>query len=226
MQFLVDTAGFTLFILVIGSLGVINLAATNIAFNINTIAFMPMLGGGIAVSVLVGQYLGKNRPDVAQKSAYSAFHLTFAYMGTIALLYVLVPNIFIFPFTSKTDPADFKLIKDLVVTLLRFVAAYSLFDTMSIVFESAVKGAGDTHFVFKMIGLFSVFVLVLPSFIFIKFLHGGLYAGWLIASIYIAGLGFIFFFRFLSGKWKSMKVIECYKPGMPTKFPGLPSIEC
>ena len=178
LQFLVDIAGFTTFVLIMGSLGMINLAATNIAFNINTIAFMPMLGGGIAVSVLVGQYLGKNRVDLAEKSAYSAFHITFGYMSAIALLYIVVPGIFIAPFASKTDPEDFKNIKELVIVLLRFVAAYSLFDTMSIVFESAIKGAGDTHFVFKMIAFVSAFALVIPSFIAIKFFHGGLYAGW------------------------------------------------
>ena len=43
IQWFSDTAGFSLFLLFVGRLGVIPLAATNIAFNINTIAFMPMI---------------------------------------------------------------------------------------------------------------------------------------------------------------------------------------
>ncbi|MCX5781710.1 MAG: MATE family efflux transporter [Elusimicrobia bacterium] len=225
LQFFIDIAGFTLFILILGSLGTTVLAATNIAFNINTIAFMPMIGGGIAISVLVGQYLGKNRPDIAEKSVYSAFHITFGYMASISLLYVILPSIFILPFATKNNQAEFAVIQNLVIILLRFVAAYSLFDTMNIVFESAIKGAGDTHYVFKVITLVSLFVLVLPSYAAIKLFHGGIYMGWTIVSVYIALLGFVFLFRFLSGKWKSMRVIECHKPGVPIKFPEVPSVE-
>ena len=67
IQFFVDIAGFAAFILIMGYLGKFDLAASNIAFNINTIAFLPMLGSGIAVSVLVGQYLGRNKPETAER---------------------------------------------------------------------------------------------------------------------------------------------------------------
>jgi MATE family multidrug resistance protein len=41
VQFLLDMSGFTAFVLLVGRLGTVNLAATNIAFNINTLAFLP-----------------------------------------------------------------------------------------------------------------------------------------------------------------------------------------
>jgi MATE family multidrug resistance protein len=100
MQFFLDVAGFTAFVMLVGRLGTIELAATNIAFNINTIAFQPMIGFGIAVSVLVGQRLGENRPELAERSVWSAFHLTFAYMASVAALYVLVPDLFLAPFAA------------------------------------------------------------------------------------------------------------------------------
>ena len=53
-----DVAGFTVFILILGRLGTVYLAATNIAYNINSIAFMPVIGVSIAVSIMLGQYLG------------------------------------------------------------------------------------------------------------------------------------------------------------------------
>ena len=62
VQFFIDMVGFTGFILLVGRLGRNELAATNLAFNVNTIAFMPMIGIGITVSVLVGQALGRNDP--------------------------------------------------------------------------------------------------------------------------------------------------------------------
>jgi MATE family multidrug resistance protein len=139
--------GFTGFVLVVGRLGTASLAATNIAFNINTLAFMPMIGCGIAISVLVGQYLGAQKPDIAQTAVYSGFHLTFIYMASIAAAFVLAPDIFVAPFAHQADPKGFAEIYAYSVILLRFVAIYCLFDTMNIIFCSAIKGAGDTRYV-------------------------------------------------------------------------------
>jgi MATE family multidrug resistance protein len=225
MQFFIDTMGFSAFILIMGRLGTIKLAATNIAFNINTLAFMPMIGFGIAVSVLVGQHLGNNRPDLAERGVYSGFQLTLLYMVSIAALYVLVPNLFLLPYASQADPANFELIKRLVVILLRFVAVYSIFDTFTIIFASAIKGAGDTRFTMFAILFMSLFVFVLPSYVALLWLDAGIYAGWGIASTYIASLGLLFFFRFLRGKWKSMRVIEEVPPFSSPALPENPVAE-
>ncbi len=208
VQFFLGMAGFTAFILLVGRLGTMELAATNIAFNINNLAFMPMIGFGMAVSVLVGQYLGKDRPDLAQRSVYSSFHLTFLYMASVAAAYLFVPNIFINPFASQADPASFAAIRKTTLILLRFVAIYSLFDALNIVFASAIKGAGDTRFVMFMIAIVSSLALVVPSYIALVLLGAGIYTAWTIASVYVSILGLIFLLRFLGGKWKSMRVIE------------------
>jgi MATE family multidrug resistance protein len=223
IQFFLDITGITIFILLIGRLGTINLAASNIAFNINTLAFMPMIGTGIAISVMVGQYLGKGQPDLAETSTYSGFHLTTVYMGIIALLYVTVPNIFLEPFAAQADAARFDTIRDIAVILLRFVAFYSLFDTMNIIFASAIKGAGDTRFVMYMITIISSLIMVIPSYITIIVLDMGLYVGWSFATFYIITLGFIFLFRFRGGKWKSMLVIEEIPKTIPPSFPEIPT---
>ena len=208
MQFFLEIAGFTGFILVVGRLGTASLAATNIAFNINTLAFMPMIGCGIAISVLVGQYLGAQKPDIAQTTAYSGFHLTFIYMASIAAAYVLVPDVFVAPFAHNSDPESFAEIYRYSVVLLRFVAVYCLFDTMNIIFCSAIKGAGDTRYVMIATTILSVFVLILPVYLAVEVLESGLTIAWVFATIYVTSLGVTFFTRFLGGKWKSMSVIE------------------
>jgi MATE family multidrug resistance protein len=208
LQFCLDMAGFTAFVLLVGRLGTVSLAATNISFNINTLAFMPMIGCGIAISVLVGQYLGADRPDLAQTSAYSGFHLTFVYMATIASAYVLVPDVFVAPFTPEADPQGFSEIYRLSVVLLRFVAIYSVFDTMNIIFCSAIKGAGDTRYVMNMTVILSLAILIVPSYMAIVVFGLGLMVAWVFATTYVILLGVIFYLRFLDGKWKSMRVIE------------------
>lgn len=208
MQFFIDVIGFSLFLLFVGRLGILPLAATNIAFNINTLAFMPMIGMGIAVSILVGQNLGRNDIDTAERSVYSGFHLTFLYMAFIAFLYVAVPDMFIKPFTPRVHPGDFEKIHAIAVVLLRFVAFYSLFDTMNIIFLSALKGAGDTRYVIKIVLLVSGFVLIIPSYVIIILLNRSVYSAWFIATAYVTVLGFTFLFRFLHGRWKHVRLIE------------------
>ena len=208
MQFCLEIVGFTVFILLVGRLGTISLAATNIAFNINTLAFMPMIGFGMAVSVLVGQYLGRDTPALAQQSVYSGFHMTFLYMTSIAAAYVLIPDIFVAPFAAQANPEGIGEIYRLAVILLRFVAVYSVFDTMNIIFASAIKGAGDTRFVMFMMMIISVLGLVVPAYVAIVILGYSLLIAWFIPSACVIILGFVFYLRFRGGKWKTMRVIE------------------
>ncbi len=221
VQFFLEMAGFTGFVLLVGRLGTASLAATNIAFNINTLAFMPMIGSGIAISVLVGQYLGAEKPDLAQTSVYSGFHMTFAYMASIAAAYALVPDIFVLPFSLQADPQRFTEIYSFSVILLRFVAVYSLFDTMNIIFCSAIKGAGDTRFVMFATVILTLCVLIIPTYLAIVVFKFGLTVAWILASAYVILLGLVFYLRFRGGKWKAMRVIEPAAP-IPVSVPGKP----
>ena len=208
VQFFLEIVGFTAFVLLVGRLGTASLAATNIAFNINTLAFMPMIGCGIAISVLVGQYLGANKPELAQASTYSGFHMAFVYMVSIALAYVSLPDMFVTPFAHKADPQSFAEIYSFSVVLLRFVAVYCIFDTMNIIFCSAIKGAGDTRFVMMLNLILSLFVLIIPTYFAIMVFKSGLLISWIFATVYVSSLGITFYLRFLNGKWKTMRVIE------------------
>lgn len=226
VQFFLDILGFTIFILLVGRYGMLELAATNIAFNINTLAFMPMMGIAIAVSVMVGQNLGNKNPERAEYATWSAAHICFSYMVAIALGYVLAPGLFLRPFGMKSDPETFKPIYEYGVVLLRFIAVYSIFDTLNLIFASAIKGAGDTRFVMKAIVVSSWCLMVIPTYLAIVVFHWHLYAAWVCVTVYITVLGFIFLFRFQQGKWKLMLVIE-EAPNIPASvsLPENPVLE-
>ncbi len=225
VQFLIDVSGFSVFILLVGKIGMDELAATSIAFNINTLAFMPMLGFGMAISVMVGQFQGEGKPESAERSVYSGAHLCFTYMILIAVTYVATPQIYIAAIAAKADPKNFEEIRRYIIVLLRFVAAYTLFDTLNIVFASALKGAGDTKFVMIMIVVLSVGGLTIPSIIAILLFNAGIFAAWYIVSGYIIFLAIGFLLRFLTGKWKTMNVIEKGEPAIRINLPDAPASE-
>jgi len=207
-HFMLDLFGFTLFVLFVGRFGTLELAATNITFNINHIAFMPMVGIGMAVEIIVGQRLGENQPKLARYGTHSALHLTFLYMGTIALTYVLFPKIYLFPFAAQADPIQFLPVQRMTIVLLYFVAFYSIFDTMNIIFACALKGAGDTRWVMITSVLLSWLTLIIPTYLSSVVYKWGLYVTWSFVTLYIMILGIAFLIRFLGGKWESMRVIE------------------
>ncbi len=219
VQFMLEILGFSAFILLVGRLGIVALAATNIAFNINTLAFLPMLGVGTAVSTLVGRYLGQDREEVAERATWSALHLTLIYMGLMAAGYLLIPHLFLRPFSSGADPETFAEVWDLCVVLLRFIAVYSIFDGMYIVFSAGAKGAGDTRFVMYASTIMSWTMMVLPTYLCIAVYGWGLYSAWIFVSLYIVSAGTLFMFRFIQGKWKSMRVIEAATPAAPPVVP-------
>ncbi len=208
LQFMLEVLAFAIFILMVGHIGTNALAASNITFNINTIAFLPMYGMSIAVSILVGQRLGENKPLSAEKVTWSAFHLSFSYFGLLAIGYFFFPGIFLFPFNLKVHPDQFESIRHLAVLLLKFVAIYSIFDASNMIFSAAVKGAGDTRFVACTSIILSWILMIIPSYIALYWFKGGLFWLWGFVTIYIVGLGFIFLWRFLKGPWRSMRVIE------------------
>lgn len=208
IQFFIDISGFTLFILLVGKLGTDSLAATNIAFNINTIAFLPMIGSGIAISVLVGQYIGAKKPQLAEKSVYSSYHITFIYMATMALSFVIFPHFFADLFISESHTNnEMAVILPVTIMLLRFVAFYSFFDSASIIFSCAIRGAGDTMYV-MIVSIFSIIALAFPTYIAVYWFEAGLTVCWVIATVYISALSFVYYIRFKRGKWKNMSVIE------------------
>ncbi len=63
LRFFFEMLAWTMFLFIIGRVGERELAATNIAWRINMIAFFPMIGVSIAVGTIVGHAQGMGRPD-------------------------------------------------------------------------------------------------------------------------------------------------------------------
>lgn len=224
VQFMLEILGFTMFVLLAGKLSSQALAATNITFSINSLAFTPMLGFAFAVSTLVGQYLGANRPDIAERCPGSAFRIASFYVGAFCVVYVFSPGIFVRFFGRNLDPVEFEPVRRTIVVLLKFVAVYCIFDMLNIIYAHAVKGAGDTRFVMWVSVGLSWPLLVIPTYLICVVYKGSIYLAWGFMTLYVVVLGITFCLRFRGGKWKTMRVIEVVPPPAGP-FPEVPSLE-
>ncbi|HEY7315116.1 MAG TPA: MATE family efflux transporter [Gemmataceae bacterium] len=202
-----DVLGFTVFLQLIGKISPADLAATSIAFTLNLLVYFPMVGVGQAIEVLVGQRLGEDRPDLAERTTRSGLRLALLITTAGVLTYVLMPHALAGLFHGSESDELWEPIRTRVPVLLRFVAIYSLSDTMNVVFSNALRGAGDTRFVTWAALILSWPVMVLPTWAAVSY-GWGLYWAWTFASTYIIALALIFWFRFRQGKWRSMRVIE------------------
>jgi MATE family multidrug resistance protein len=206
LQWMLDCLAFTIFLFLVGRLGEVEQAATNITFSINMMGLLPMLGIGQAVGVLVGQRLGQDRPDIAERTTWTGLQLAGVYIGTACIAYFAIPHGLMYVFRNDVDSKGPE-VEALVPILLHFASVYSLADCGNIVFSFALRGAGDTRFVTFMVLSLAWPLMVVPTWAAWYF-GWGLYWAWTFASAYIIALGVAFLLRFRAGKWKSMRVIE------------------
>ncbi len=207
LQWVLESSGFTAFLLMVGWLGEQATAATTLAFGVNMVAFIPPIGLAIAVTTLVGQQLGGGRPDLAARATWTGFWMAFGYTAFLGVLYVGLPDLFLIGYASGADPREFAALRTTVVVLLWFVAAYCVFDAANLIFSSALRGAGDTQFIL-IVGALMCPLPALFTWLGIAYWGGGLIWSWSVITVWICALGLIYFLRFLQGRWRTMRVIE------------------
>jgi MATE family multidrug resistance protein len=212
VQFSLDIMAFTFFVLMVGRIGDLELAVTNIVLSINSIAYMPMMGVSLGTSTLVGLSLGAGRVDDAREFTRCTVHLVLVYIALLASVFLLVPEVLLGFFRPQAMTlSEFVPVSAMGSALLVIVSAYLFFDALYMVFIGTLKGAGDTRFIMLSIGGASLFVLVIPLFIGIRWLGGGLYFSWGCLAFFVFSLFVTASFRYCQGKWSEMSVIRSGK---------------
>ncbi|MDR2437432.1 MAG: MATE family efflux transporter, partial [Endomicrobium sp.] len=199
-----DISVFTFFTLVVGALGKLELSATSIVMNIYNLAYMPLVGFGVTTSIMTGNYLGKNKVSMAQKSVLTTFQIASVFILFAALTFLLIPGLLIKPFANGSEALIVEKVKPTITVLFKFVVALLLLDSSSIILSSAIKGAGDTKFLMKLLViLFTTFSIAM----YMSTKRLGLYGCWSALVVYCIILNISCYLRYKSGKWKNMRVI-------------------
>jgi MATE family multidrug resistance protein len=206
LQFGFDMLAFQLFVAIVGTYGVAQLEASNIAFGMNAMAFIPMIGLSISVSVLVGQSVGASDIPSAKRAVRSGLVLALLYNLCIAFAFVAIPDQIVSMFTRAGDESQIETLA-MASQCLRFVAAYLMFDALYLVFSHGIKGAGDTRFALWAGIALSWGTLVIPTSIAYR-LGYGFWTLWGILVLHVFLAAITFALRYRGGKWQSMSVLE------------------
>jgi MATE family multidrug resistance protein len=214
VQMMLDVSGFAVFIMFVAKLGAAESEATSLAFRVSQVAFMPVWGFGMATAVLVGQKLGEDRPDLAVRAARTTLSLSMLYMGMISLVFVLAPRLFLQTFFTHSEAASETVsiptdvdVEAMTSYLMRFVAAYNMFDAAVIIFVSVLRGAGDTRFV-MFVSCFMSLLMAMGTYIGVNVLGFSVYGAWWFIAIWVCLLAVIYVARYRTGKWQAMRVID------------------
>ena len=219
VNFFMEMAAVAWFTFEVGVFGRDALAASNIAFSVNSLTFLPMLGLNIGLSSIVGQAMGRGKPLEAERATANTLHIAFAYMLPLSLAIAAFAGPLMDVFTpSDLNPAEFEQVRSLGILLLYFIAIYSLVDACNIVFFGALKGAGDTLGIMYLL-LGGLIVLLIIPIVVIKHLNmASVVSYWIVFTVYVMLLAVAALVRFYLRGWHSIRVVET-APG-PGKSPS------
>ncbi|MCA9065033.1 MAG: MATE family efflux transporter [Planctomycetaceae bacterium] len=216
LHYFVDNSGFTVFLLIVGALSSHALAATNLAFSVNGLIFLPLLGFGTAVQTVVGHHLGAGSVRNATRTTWAAVRLGVLWTAAAGLVLIVLPDLVLQPFFSFVEQqakdgravANYEGVRETSIILLRFTAVYSVFDALAVVVASALRGAGDTFFPMIITLCSSWLIMVLCSCLVLKSAEASVTKLWLCCSAHIVFMGIAMPLRFLTGRWKQVHLVE------------------
>jgi MATE family multidrug resistance protein len=217
-----DVGTWGIFIAVIvGSLGKIALAASNMVGQILHMSFMPTVGLGIATTVLVGQNIGRGDLVTARARGRTALLLGMGYMFLMGVMFFLLREQLIGLFLGRPETAQEVATHLQIVALgariMILAAVFQVFDAMGIVASSALKGAGDTRFP-ALVTVIYGFALFLPVCYVLTVVMGlGAVGAWGGATVYICALGLTLVGRWRSRAWESIDIFR-KKPFRPEEL--------
>ena len=202
---ILNMLSFTIFVFVTGAMDPVDFAASNACFSVNYLVFAPMLGFSIGAQTLVGQSLGRGDPEGARLAMRRTLFLGMAFVALVCTV-VLVLNGPILSLFSPKDPLEAGQFAKTGFSLLCFMSAWMLFDALDTILSGALKGAGDTRFVFLWM-LFSAFGVWLPLVFAVKARGGGMCALWSTMVFYVVFISLGSLVRWKLGSWRRIRMI-------------------
>ena len=182
----------------VASLGTLDFAAHQICMNIQSLTLMNGQVFSISATSLMGQSLGKRRPDMAQAYTSRCRRAGMIVAIMLGISFILFGR----PLSSlyTNDEACIAI----CVEIFWIVAFIQPFQSSQFIVSGALRGAGDTKFVAKLT-FFTVMLLRPGLAIFaIRYLRWGLPGAWLaITTDQVLRAGIIAL-RYRSGKWKEI----------------------
>lgn len=200
LQFVLEQGRWLALVRIVSLFGAVAIAAYTIAFRLSGFILLPTFGLNNAAATLVGQSLGAKAPDRAKSSVWRTGVLSFGFLGSLSLLFILLAPRLVGLFTH--DPS----VIPTGVMALRVFCYGNFFFAFAAVFLQAFNGAGDTVTP-TYLNLVGFWVIEIPLAWFLStrtpLKLNGVFVSILVAQALALVLSSTFFLR---GKWQETRI--------------------
>jgi MATE family multidrug resistance protein len=211
LQFGNELACWSIFMSVlVGKFGQDDMTAGWAALGWMHLSFMPAVGFSVAVTSLVGKYIGAGKPDVAVARARLGLAQAVGYMTICAVIFYVFRHdlISLFVAGENLSPERAGKIIEIGGKLMICAAVFQTVDAFGITYTGALRGAGDTVWP-GMVTIFYSWVFIVAGgwSVTVLWPELGSVGPWISAAVYIIVFGLTMWWRFESGRWRSIKLL-------------------
>jgi putative MATE family efflux protein len=199
-QNLIGTTSWIALVRILSTFGSEVVAGYTIAIRIIGFTILPSWGISNAASTLVGQNLGANKPERAERSVWVTGWVNMILLGVIGAVFVISPEVFIRMFINNEN-----VVKSGILGL-RIISIGFISYGLGMVLVNSFNGAGDTSTPLK-INIFAFWMVEIPLAWLLAIKAGLDETGVFIAIVVAESLmTFIAWVVFRRGKWKLKEV--------------------
>ncbi|MFQ5652491.1 MAG: MATE family efflux transporter [bacterium] len=138
MSFSIEVALFAIVALIMGSMGVITVAAHQVTINFAAFTFMLPLGLSIATTARVGFAMGRRNLQQARMFGFIGMGLSLAIMSVTAFVMIVFPEVIVRIYTQDVQ------VRELAVKLLFLAGLFQISDGLQVAAFGALRGMKDT----------------------------------------------------------------------------------
>ena len=192
--------GFFLTTRIVADLGTVNFAVHQICMQILSLSFNFGDGIGTATTSLVGQNLGRKRPDLS--ILFGKIGQRMAITVSVALIIAMVAGRYFFISLFSNDPEIIARGAFIMVVM----AAIMPIQMSQVVVAGSLRGAGDTRFVANTMLLTVMVIRPLMTYLCIYPFGMGLVGAWAAMAVDQLVRLFMVYKRFAGGRWSQIKL--------------------
>jgi putative MATE family efflux protein len=199
-QFLVATASWVALVRIVAIFGSSALAGYTIALRIIIFALLPSWGMSNAAATLVGQNLGAEKPERAERSVWVTGFANMVFLGIVTVVFIVLAGPLIRIFTDDESVITYG------TSCLRFISYGYVFYAYGQVMVAAFNGAGDTRTpTFINLAIYWLFQIPLAYLLAVSYEMDayGVFVAIAIAESMLAVVAVLLFRR---GRWKQQKI--------------------
>jgi len=180
-------------------------AALNVVIALNSLSFMPAFGLASAGAILAGQAIGRGDRAAVGPQVKLTLYCNMVWMGAIGAAYLVVPTQLMGLFNEGGRSVA---LVTTGATMLSISAAWQLFDAIGITLSETLRSAGDTFWTAAARFVLAWTVFLPSAFYVVRAQDGGALGAMACMVGYIGLLAAVFAYRFRSGAWRRIELIE------------------